>query len=255
MIDIGPDDAEAVIRKLERKARKNPKLSITPEEFQKKVKKRKYDREYYKKKKTEYDIIFNQDETYLNLVESISTTWYQCCECNNYITQFKNEMITHFKKKHNADYSNIKLDPYPYENEMDYLILKKLVETYESQTKNKFICISNQILCETLGAGVNNQKPRRILEDLGLLTKEKYQRKWNISYDTDGKRIYYVSINRLKDVVFSTIYDDLKIRLGLLNKKEYDVRPVSLSVKKVEEEGNKTGGAEELDDDDIDFSV
>jgi hypothetical protein len=146
-----------------------------------------------------------------HLVDSLKYPFYHCDYENcDFETQNNDDMIEHFIEEHNLDENLI-----PYENpdNMDYIVLKKLIEVAFSKKyrKKKYFTISNReiwiTLCESLGYKPNeknapsNQKPRQIIEKYGLLKSDRYTRKNILGFDKKARRIYHLNKIQLKKAV------------------------------------------------------
>ena len=59
----------------------------------------------------------------------------------------------------------------------------------------------------------SNQTPRRILDNLGLLGKHKYQARNKIGFNKHSRRVYHLNKEQLEDVIFELEFYDLKDKL------------------------------------------
>jgi len=174
---------------------------------------------YYKSKEA------LQVELKNRLSNSISHPWYYCCfeDCRS-CADYKEGIIEHYKEEHGLLDINIPpKNPY----DMSYIILDELIKVSFSKEfiRRKVFTVSNnhlwEVLIEKLGyeksakSVPSNQKPRRILEELGLLGKYKYQRKSSIGFDRRSRRIYYINKDMLKRVICDSDYNDLKLKFSL----------------------------------------
>ena len=186
-----------------------------------------YERGILKKVISPYDLEEEKKERLgelkYKLIESIAHPYYHCqVDGCNFQTILKDDMAKHFQEKHELDDSRIPpINPY----DMDYIILDELVNiALDKEHKNKKnFTISNQHLwmklIKKLGydehdtTAPSNQKPRQILEKLGLLGKHKYQRKNKLGYNKHSQRVYHLNVQQLKDAIYESEFDDLKDKL------------------------------------------
>lgn len=156
---------------------------------------------------------------------SISHPWYYCCyeDCHG-CADYKEGIIEHYQNEHGLLDINI---PPKNPHDMPYIILDELIKVSFSKEfiRRKVFTVSNkrlwEVLIEKLGyeksakSVPSNQKPRQILEELGLLGEYKYQRKPSIGFDRRSRRIYYINKDMLKRVICDTDYNDLKLKFAL----------------------------------------
>jgi len=156
---------------------------------------------------------------------SISHPWYYCCfeDCHG-CADYKEGIIEHYKNEHGLLDINIPpKNPY----DMTYIILDELlkISCSEKFIRSKVFTVSNnslwEVLIEKLGyeksakSFPSNQKPRQILEELGLLCKYRYQRKPSIGFDKRSRRIYHINKDILEHVICDSDYNDLKLKFAL----------------------------------------
>jgi len=158
-----------------------------------------------------------------NYIDSITTSVYHCrVDGCDYQTLLKKEMTKHFQDVHGLDDSRI---PPKNPHDMTYIILDELLLlTMSKEYRNKKnFTVSNQYLWEKLlrrleykaedKTAPSNQTPRRILDDLGLLDKHKYQKRNKIGYDKNSRREYHLNKEQLEDVILGSDFHDLKYKL------------------------------------------
>jgi len=163
-----------------------------------------------------------QAELKFCLAKSISYPWYTCCyeDCHG-CANYKEGIIEHYQEAHGLKDSMI-----PPENpyDMTYIVLDELINVAFSKKyiKKVYFTISNRHLwlklIERLGyeesddSAPSNQKPRQILDKLGLLGEHKYQRKASIGFNKHSQRVYHVNKKVLEHLIYDLDYDDLKFR-------------------------------------------
>jgi len=94
---------------------------------------------------------------------------------------------------------------------------------HPKEPRKRYIPVSNRTLHELLLQKLgfdeddenapSNQKPRQILDALGLLGEEKYQRINTLAFDKNSKRIYNIYKITLKRVIEDSIYKDLILKI------------------------------------------
>ena len=120
-----------------------------------------------------------------------------------------------------------------YITEIDYIVLKKLVDlAVNKENKYKqYIKVPNFDLHEQLeyklDCKISNQKPRKVLDNYNLLARYKNQKQSCLGFDKDARRIYHINKARLDEAVEDTQYDDLKIKLALIDEKRFIIKPLS----------------------------
>lgn len=168
-----------------------------------------------------------QSEIQSSYLETISMPFYHCHDCDGkFQTTRKDEMLAHYANEH--DLKMIHFEPRnPYD--MNYIILNKLVNTFSESKNKKYIKISNMelhkdLVC-SLGFELNDKdapkssRPYFIMNQLGLLTRQPRQRE-RLGRDSKGCRIFYINIQDLREVVNDSDFDDLKVKLGILDEDE-----------------------------------
>ena len=159
----------------------------------------------------------------LKLKDSLSHPVFQCeVEGCNYSTKSKNAMIEHYSEEHELESDYLPpINP----DDMTYVILDKLIDIAQSSEfrRKRYITVSNRTLHELLLQKLgfdeddenapSNQKPRQILDALGLLGEEKYQRINTLAFDKNSKRIYNIYKITLKQVIEDSIYKDLILKI------------------------------------------
>jgi len=154
-------------------------------------------------------------------IDSLTTPYYKCQLCDEFVTPNRDFMLEHLQEEHNLEECNI-----PPENpqDMTYIILDELITlSQQEEFKNKkYIVVTNEFLWTQLliKLGVrkedklapSNQKPRQILDKLGILYKHKYQRINSIGYTKKAKRRYCIYKTDLKRAVNESDFLDLKYK-------------------------------------------
>ena len=174
-------------------------------------------------------------------------------------------MVIHFKTDHYFGAEFIIKENIEPSSDMEYIILSDLIRISKSKEfrRRKYFTISNTQLHDDLikksDLPFSNQKPRKILDELGLLTPYENQRtKPTVFHPKTRTRLYNINVDKLKEVVSGTKYNDLKIKLALRDEKEYHIKPViepsRPSRKNDEDDDEKSRETRELDDD-IDWNV
>jgi len=227
-------------------------------------------------------------------IQSLKSQYYVCPECIKYeefyYTPFQQDMVNHFNTDHYDGEDFIIKEKIEPSSDMEYIILSKLIRVSKSKEfrRRKYFTISNIKLYNELikesDLPFSNQKPRKILDELGLLIPYDNQRtKPVVSHPKTRTRMYNINADRLKEVVSNTKYDDLKIKLALRDSLVNTIRPViepsrpsrenheninektkesrepsepsRPSRKNVRNDDEKSRETRELDDDDIDWNV
>ncbi len=190
------------------------------------------------------------------LLKSI-TPHYRCAFASCDFTCYKRgDMIEHFKQSHEFDEAWVLPDP-KHQYDIEYILLKYLVERYEKGKRKHYIRATNkelwQNLVRSLGLQLDdkdapsNQTPRHLLNSLGLLTKIKGQKKKNLGYDSSGNRVYHINTRRLKEAIYNSEYNDLKFRCGVFEKIELlEIKP---PINKLPSPTSKTEMTDGFDDD------
>lgn len=183
--------------------------------------------------------------------ESLTPTY--TCEVCGFESFKRKEMIHHFNDEHTPIEEMKEI----YEDRMDYIILEYLCKQAVKE-KNKYIKVSNMKLWKLLGKNVSNQKPRHLLDQYKLLNRVKHQKTNTIGYDQQGRRVYYISKDRLREAVLSTDYIDLIEKYDFINKDEMQTEmrvkpkpPSPISGEDGEQEDD-TEGTEEPEMEDVD---
>jgi hypothetical protein len=159
----------------------------------------------------------------LKLLESLSNPVFQCeVEGCEYSTKSKRDMSDHYFEKHGLESDDIPpINP----DDMTYIILDKLIDIAQNSEfrRKRYLTVSNKslhdLLLQKLGFDENdenapsNQKPRQILEALGLLGEEKYQRINTVAFDKNSRKIYNIYKNTLKQVIEDSIYKGLALKI------------------------------------------
>jgi hypothetical protein len=159
----------------------------------------------------------------LKLLESLSNPVFQCeVEGCEYLTKSKRDMSDHYFEKHGLESDDIPpINP----DDMTYIILDKLIDIAQNSEfrRKRYLTVSNkslhELLLQKLGFDENdenapsNQKPRQILEALGLLGEEKYQRINTVAFDKNSRKIYNIYKNTLKQVIEDSIYKGLALKI------------------------------------------
>ena len=180
--------------------------------------------EKYSKEEEYEEIRILENQRMEKYIESMSTRCYVCQLCDDFVTPVKDFMIEHLQEEHGLEECDI---PPTNPNDFTYIILDELMRL--SQTKEfkhkEYIVVSNEFLWTQLlmRLGVkkedkfapSNQKPRQILDSLGILCKHKYQRKNSIGYNNKSKRIYRIYKTDLERAVFESDFGDLKYKFDL----------------------------------------
>jgi hypothetical protein len=162
-----------------------------------------------------------ENENKQKYIDSLTTPYYKCHFCDEYITPVKDLMLEHLQEEHHLEECDI-----PPENpkDMTYIILDELISlSQQKEFKNKrYIVVTNEFLWKQLlrriGAkkedksAPSNQKPRQILDKLGILCKHKYQRINSIGYTKKAKRRYCIYKTDLKRAVNKSEFNDLKYK-------------------------------------------
>lgn len=158
------------------------------------------------------------------LIETITQPYYHCQfdECD-FQTMFKEGMIEHFQEEHGLDDSRI---PPKNPHDMTYIILDELLQialSKEYRNKKNFK-VSNEHLWEEIlsrlkykkddKSAPSNQVPRRTLEDLGLLGRNKQEMKNKIGYDKNSRRIYRINKKELEDAILESKFYDLVFKIA-----------------------------------------
>jgi hypothetical protein len=156
-------------------------------------------------------------------INSITMHYYHCqFDGCDFQTPIKEDMVKHFQEKHGLDDSRI---PPKNPHDMTYIILDELllIAMSKEYRKKKNFTVSNQHLwlklIKKLGYDENddsapsNQKPRQILEKLGLLGKHKYQKRNKIGFDKNSRRVYHLNKEQLEDAILESEFNDLKAKL------------------------------------------
>lgn len=162
-------------------------------------------------------------ELELKLANSISKPYYKCeVEGCEFSTKLKNLMVDHYFEEHDLE-SDFILPANP--DDMTYIVLEKLVDLALSTDfrRKRYVPVSNKALHELLlhrlgfeeddKYAPSNQKPRQILDALGLLEMEKYQRINTIGFDNKSRRIYNINKNKIRSVVEGSIYKGLVLKI------------------------------------------
>ena len=180
----------------------------------------------FTKKEVEYfqseEIRRMEDKRKQKYIESLTTPYYKCQLCDDFITHIREWMIEHLQDEHDMEEPDI---PPENPNDMTYIILDELINlSQQEEFKNKkYIVVTNEFLWTQLLRRLrfkkedkfapSNQKPRQILDKLGILCKHKYQRMNSIGYDKKSKRIYCIYKTDLKRAVDKSDFYDLKYKI------------------------------------------
>jgi len=181
--------------------------------------------EKFTKKEEEYlkseEIRILKNERKQKYIDSLTTPFYKCHLCKDFITPVRELMEDHLQEFHGFEECDI-----PPENpkDMTYIILDELINlSQQEEFKDKnYIVVTNEFLWTQLLRRLgfekedkfapSNQKPRQILDKLGILCKHKYQRINSIGYDKNSKRLYCIYKIDLKRAVNESDFLDLKYK-------------------------------------------
>ena len=244
-------DEMAVMFRLVRQARRGKGGECSPEDFQRMVKERKQRRD--RKEQREYE----NEQRRLNMHLSDSLIpHYECKLCSKpkwLATEF--EMIEHFVVEHGLE--DVKLRP---ENpdDIEYNVLNYLIIKYNKiRKKIRYFDVSNKELWDYLrkyvDPEISSQKPRHILNDLGLTKRGKREKK-RLGYNKGGARVYHINIKDLKKAVDDSEFDDLKLEF-LLYQFIIETEPLSSISEKNEKSDESTEETEEYIISDDDFAI
>ena len=125
-------------------------------------------------------------------------------------------MLQHIVDKHGFRSEVNVIDTKVYDTEIDYIVLKKLVDLAVSKENKykQYIKVTNFDLHKQLEykleCKINNQKPRKVLENFDLLTRYKNQKQNCLGYDKHARRVYHINRQRLDEAVENTKYEKEK---------------------------------------------
>lgn len=149
--------------------------------------------------------------------EVLTTRYFHCHQCD-YTTRFKDEIIEHLAEEHR--FEEVDLPPVDKYN-MGYIILAELLRlarTKEFKGKKNFPVKNRYLWLKLLKRlsyeendenAPSNQKPRKILDDLGLLGKIPSRRRNALGYDKNARRVYWISKKQLEDAIYESEFWDL----------------------------------------------
>ena len=166
--------------------------------------------------------------------EVLTTRYFHCHQCD-YTTRFKDEIIEHLAEEHG--FEEVDLPPVDKYN-MGYIILDELLRlarTKEFKGKKNFPVKNRYLWLKLLKRlsyeendenAPSNQKPRKILDDLGLLGKIPSRRRNALDdlgllgkipsrrrnalgYDKNARRVYWISKKKLEDAIYESEFWDL----------------------------------------------
>jgi len=155
-----------------------------------------------------------------SLILSLSNPRYDCRLCDYYIWS-KKEIIEHYRKEHQF---NRILPNHKDKFEPEYIILKKIIEKCIYQRSRYFQVTNKELYLEVLkklgeNASFKENQVRYILDKYKLTLRGKREKK-RIKYAKGGARAYNINVSDLKNAVFESEFDDLKIKLGLITHKD-----------------------------------
>lgn len=148
-------------------------------------------------------------------------------------------------------------------DDLDHIILSILLSEYEENKERLYVTVTNMLLWGALDIIIetNNQVPHDILEKFGFFEKDKYQKTEPLRRDGKGRRYFNIKVEKLKYVIRHSSYNDLKMKLDLIEKKSVIVPVITIIPpgKKGKSEGNdaeeKERNPKDYIDDDFDWNV